>query len=180
MCKGVITWSKCKGRYYGACKRDNLACKGYSLLREDRIETKVIAELRNIKNPDLALKNLEDKLQSSDKRGIASHRMEVIKALKTQINKLHSMDNMLYEDKLAGEITKQKYQSKHQEFEEKIAELRNRLNLLRTAELGEEADSPESLDKNPLVNFYLKSTPYNKRIIIKSFTKLENRIYVLK
>ncbi len=41
ICGGVVTWQLQKGRYYGACRRRNPACKIKKSIREDYLEKMV-------------------------------------------------------------------------------------------------------------------------------------------
>src|SRR2546430_11431379 len=63
-------------------------------------------------------------------------REESIAALRSKIDRLERMDNILYDDKLSGDISKEKYEEKHQQFMTEKAELNDQLaNLDESREL---------------------------------------------
>lgn len=123
LCGGVVTWQLQKGRYYGACQRLSEACKGRKTIREDRLEEDIKKMLQNLVCPkpevvDWAMNELKARDESSSMSA-----KESIKDIDAQIERFTRMDSRLYDDKLAGDISREMYQSKHDTFIEQIGTL---------------------------------------------------------
>jgi site-specific DNA recombinase len=172
-CQSMITWQIQKGNWYGACQRKIDECKGHRLLRQDRLENIIVGTLGGIVDQgDKILKRLEKSLEESRPQYIGIYRDHVVEALTRQLGRMRRIDNALYEDKLAGDISVIKYNEKHQQFSEQIADINERLNRLdeeQKDQLPEEIAYEKS--DNPLVNLYLKSLADQKRIILANLFK---------
>jgi DNA invertase Pin-like site-specific DNA recombinase len=173
-CGYVVTWQKQKGRYYGACQRLVEGCKGKTLLREDRLEAQIVARLETTKDPGgKILKKLETALQVARPLIIGGHREKVISALDKQIVRLHRMKDALYDDRLTGYISKERYEAKCEEIDGQIAEIQKRLGKLHEAQMDEKQREPEPKSHSAIVRLYLKSSPSDKRIILSNlFSKM--------
>lgn len=164
-CDSMATWQKQKGRYYGACKRMSEACRRKPLLREDRVETQVIEELGTIKDRSGKLFNeLKVALNLEHSAYIGMHRTQVVKSLNSQLKRLQTMEDTLYEDKLASVISDNRYQSKRADFAEQAEQIMARLSKLNEIQAEQDTDLPKA--KNKIVALYLKSTPDQKRTIL--------------
>jgi site-specific DNA recombinase len=126
ICNGVVTWQLQKGRYYGACQRRNPLCKVKKTIREDRLEESIQLLLNDLVCPSQQLIAwVTEQLES--KRKTTSHANEdSLEAINKQVDRLVRMDGDLYDDKLAGDITKDVYQTKHTAFMEQLNELRSK------------------------------------------------------
>lgn len=84
------------------------------------------------------------------------------------------MEEGLYDDKLSGDISQEKYQEKHTEFSERKAELEQQLRGIDTS-LGNRLDQTLVLLElsQKAAEIYPKKTPQQKRLII---TKLFNNL----
>lgn len=176
-CDSMVTWQKQKGRYYGVCKRRSEKCQGKPMLREDRVERQIIEILEKIKDPrGKLLKNLQATLNLLEAPScVGAHRTQTIKALNRQLSRLKQMGEVLYEDKLAGLISAERYKQKNEQLAKEAAELVERLAVLHEAQ-GESAPATqEQLSDNPIVDLYLGGTPSQKRIVL---TGLFKKIYV--
>ena len=123
-CGGVVTWQLQKGRYYGACQRRNPACKVKKTIREDRLEEIIQLLLDDLVCPSSELiTRVTQQLESKRKTTTLTHE-DSLERITTQIDRLVRMDSDLYDDKLAGDITKDMYQAKHATFMEQLNELR--------------------------------------------------------
>lgn len=123
LCHGVITWQLQKGRYYGSCQRLREACKGRKTIREDRLEEEIKRMLKNLVSPrpevvDWAMNELKVRDESSSLSA-----KESIKDITVQVDRFLRMDARLYDDKLAGDISRETYQTKHDAFMAQINEL---------------------------------------------------------
>ncbi|MCB9819947.1 recombinase family protein [Candidatus Nomurabacteria bacterium] len=131
-CNGVVTWQLQKGRYYGACQRRNPACKIKKTIREDRLEETIQELLDELVCPsqeliDWAIEQLEAKKETNSRTHVDS-----LKSINAQIDRLVRMDGDLYDDKLAGDITKDIYQAKHSSFMEQLKDLRTKQTTLES------------------------------------------------
>jgi hypothetical protein len=138
-CGGVITWQCQKGRYYGSCQRHRQECKGHRLLREDRLEESLLTRLDELdaSSDGLALLHaLTDVLQSRGRPYIGQHRQLVMKTIEQQLRRLERMEDCLYDDRLAGLVSDEKYKQKLEHLHNEINYLRIRLSRLEEVEKG--------------------------------------------
>lgn len=167
-CGRGVSWSLHKGRYYGGCSRSTPECE-YPYLREDRVEALVLKKLETINDKDgVILERLNASLDIVQKQNVGLFRKKMIDSLQDQLKRIDSMTDTLYDDKLAGYITKEKYETKHQQLIEQKAETKSRLAKIYEAEAIPEPAVLNPIHKNPIVNLYLKSNPTQKRIIINT------------
>jgi len=173
-CGGLVTWQLQKGRYYGTCQRASSACKGRSLLREDKIEAEITTMLKQLVSPSEQVitwvantmrENHQDSSESNDK---------LANSIQAQIERLSRMDDNLYDDKLAGEITSDRYTQKHGALvvEKTILEERlGKIDYLGAKQLEQKLVLLELSQKAAQV--YSQKLPEQKRTIItKLFGKL--------
>lgn len=122
-CNKVVTWQKQKGKYYGACQRDLPECKQEKYLRESVIQEQVIDMLDDLISPSqMVIAWLTDLLKSDFK--LKLNDTEQAKAnIEHRIAKIKRMDEMLYDDKLNGDISTERYREKHEAFMSEIKEL---------------------------------------------------------
>lgn len=166
-CQCMISWSRQKGRYYGGCPRFEAKCREYPYLREDKVEAALVASLEVIKDIDgSTLKRLNLALDAEQKIRIGEFRQKMIKSLLDQITRIVGMKDALYDDKLSGYITAEKYEHKSQQLDEQKVQINGRLEKIYEAEAIAKPTNNKRLHKNPIANLYLKSTPTQKRIII--------------
>lgn len=122
-CSKVVTWQRQKGRLYGACQRDLPECKDQKFLREADIHEQVVDMLDDLISPSqLVVSWLTDLLRSDFKLSI-DNTEEAKKNIQHRIARIKRMDEMLYDDKLTGEISPERYQQKHGAFMSEINEL---------------------------------------------------------
>lgn len=166
-CGGIVTWQRQKNYYYGSCQRLSDICKGRKFLREDKLEEIVMTMLKDLVSPsEEVIGWVADAMREEHQTAIES-RERLATSIQTQIDRIERMDEGLYDDKLAGEISREKYQEKHQEFQKQKAELEDRLSdidqsagpmlerRLVLLELSQKA-----------AEIYAKKTPEQKRLII--------------
>lgn len=131
-CGGVVSWQLQKGRFYGACQRRNPACKVKKTIREDRLEATVEEHLNSLVCPspeliDWAVAQLK---RNGETKSMSSE--DSLKSITMQVDRLLRMDADLYDDKLAGDIPKDIYQSKHASFMEQLDDLRKQKDRLES------------------------------------------------
>jgi DNA invertase Pin-like site-specific DNA recombinase len=138
-CEGVITWQCQKGRYYGSCQRHNERCKGRRLLREDRLEENLLIRLDEINDSSAGssqLRVLTNTLLERDQPYVGQHRLSLIKTIKQQQRRFERMEDCLYDDKLTGLISEEKYKQKVEHLHNEIDGLQIRLSRLEEVEEG--------------------------------------------
>lgn len=167
-CGGVVTWQLQKGRYYGACQRRNPTCKIKKTIREDRLEETIQALLDDLVCPskqlmDWVVQRLEAKRETTSQ----THE-DSLEGINKQIARLVRMDGDLYDDKLAGDITKDIYQTKHAAFMEQLTELRAKQTALENK--VSKNDLPQRLALLKLTQMaaklYQTRTVEQKRVIL--------------
>lgn len=166
-CKGVITWQCQKGRYYGSCQRHSEGCKGRRLLREDRLEESLLIRLDEIDASSAGaalLRALTDILQVREQPYIGKHRQSVMKTIEQQLRRLERMEDCLYDDKLAGLISEEKYKQKVEHLHTEIDGLQIRLSRLEGVAEGTSVvtEKPTSLR-----GLYEGEPKVGKRIIMR-------------
>lgn len=126
-CGKIITWQCQKGHLYGACQRDLPECKQNKMVREEYIQEILTNKLKALISPSPAVvKWLVARLNSEFE--LNTHSAETYReTIKSRINKLEIMDEMLYDDKLTGVITPDRYETKHVGFKKQIEELSDQL-----------------------------------------------------
>lgn len=177
-CGGVVTWQLQKGRYYGACQRRNPACRVKKTIREDRLEETVQTLLNDLVCPSKELIDwVTQQLEAKRKTTTQSHE-DSLESINQQIDRLVRMDSDLYDDKLAGDITKDVYQTKHTSFMEQLNELRSKQSTLENK--VNKNDLPQRLALLKLTQraaeLYQTRTIEQKRVILtKLFTSFTYR-----
>jgi DNA invertase Pin-like site-specific DNA recombinase len=175
-CGAKITWSKQKGRFYGACQRVQ-GCWNGKWLREDRVEALVIQKLEEIKDPKRkVLARLNAALQIVQPQDVGTYRQKMIDELSRQISRTRRMEERLYDDRLSGFISKERYDSKRQQLAMQAADAAERSAMLREAQDVSPAQPQLPQSDNPIIDLYLKGTPHQKRVIMTTiFEKITVR-----
>ncbi len=174
VCGKAISWQLQKGRYYGACQRRNLACRGRKFLREDKVEEAIVEQLKKLVCPSQELIEWVADSIRQEQQGNIENRERMIASIETQLARLKRMDSELYDDKLAGDIPKERYELKHEQFLAEITELgtkREQINVSLAQGLEQRLVVLKLAQK--AASIYRKKTPEQKRLII---TKLFNSI----
>jgi regulator of sigma D len=174
-CGGVVTWQLQKGRYYGACQRKSPLCKNAKFLREDAIEEEVARMLQNLASPSPEVIEWVAEAMRGKHHATIEDNSKLIASIEAQLDRIRRMDGNLYDDKLAGDISEEKYAQKHQELNQNRLELEERLGKV-------DKTLSVILDKKLVLlelsqkaaEIYAHKTPEQKRTIItKLFRKLE-------
>lgn len=113
-CSAIVTWERHKGRYYGACQRKDAACKSKKFLREDRVEDLVQEVLRKLVCPSQDIIAWVSDAIRAESQNDAAYYEQTEALITSKLNRIDHMDETLYDDKLAGDITKERYEAKHQ------------------------------------------------------------------
>ncbi len=174
-CGGVVTWQLQKGRYYGTCQRGSEQCKGRKLLREDKIEAEISQMLGKLVSPSQEVIEWAAQAMRDRHEGSIESNKQLYASIRTQLERIERMDSNLYDDKLAGDISAEKYEQKHQELVASKQELETRLSKIDNS-LAEMLDKKLVLLElsQKAAELYTSKPPEQKRIIItKLFRRLE-------
>lgn len=121
-CGKTITWQKQKGRLYGACQRTTPECKTQKFVREDVVMGLIESKLDDLICPAPRVIDWLVTLLKQDFQLSVDNTEQAQKALDDRMQRIKRMDNMLYDDKLAGLISAERYQEKHGAF---VSELKS-------------------------------------------------------
>lgn len=162
--------------------RRNEGCWSTKYLREDRVEATAIQRLGEIEDPKgKVLAKLKNSLQIVRPQDVGMYRQKMISELNAKIRRMQLMEENLYDDRLAGFISKEKYEEKRQQLAEQTAEVSERITMLREAQDAEDELIEVPQSDNPIVDLYLRSTPNQKRILLAVlFKKISVKNGVLK
>ncbi len=166
-CGGVITWQLQKGRYYGNCQRLQESCKGMKLLREDRVEEIIADMLKDLVCPSEEIIEWVAASMRRQYKDSIERQEKIAFSLQAQIDRVGRMDDDLYEDKLAGEISKERYKAKHEQFIAQKLELEKQLKGMERAS-GARLEQKLVLLKlsQKAAQLYPHKSPEQKRLII--------------
>ena len=173
-CNRVVTWQLQKGHYYGTCQRSQEACRGRKLLREDWLEAEITTMLKRLVSPsENVIDWVASAMRAKYKNNIDMNK-NLASSIQAQLNRINRMDSNLYDDKLSGVVTPEKYEQKHTEllaekkqFEERLANVDQSLELMLEQKLVLLELSQKAAE------LYPNKSPEQKRLIItKLFQKL--------
>lgn len=122
-CDKNITWQLQKGQLYGSCQRKLEACKKQSFVREDAVLELIQGKLDELICPSPEVITWLTTLLHQDFQLSVNNIEEAQKALDERIERIKRMDDMLYDDKLAGLISGERHRSKHDSFISEINDL---------------------------------------------------------
>jgi hypothetical protein len=171
-CGTVVTWQLQKGRYYGVCKRTSEACKKGKMLREDALEEMISRLLTKLVCPSpQVIQWVAEAMKAQHEDEIRS-REKIINSIQTQIDRIERMEEGLYDDKLSGEITSNKYKEKHEQFVAQKEELNDRLGKIDTS-FGKRIEKQLVLLElsQMAAELYPKKTVEQKRLILSKLFK---------
>lgn len=176
-CQRLIIWQIQKGRFYGCCKRKEEQCKGRKFLREDKVEDSITKALHDLVCPSPAVIDwLVADVRSRYSEAI-EERNRSLAAIKSQLDRLARMEDILYDDKLAGVINRERYEQKRAGFDEQRKELLAEQEQLSTnvaAGLEQRIHVLELTQK--AAELYMKFTPEQKRLLlVKLFSSITSR-----
>ncbi len=166
-CGKMLTWQLQKGRYYGHCQRKTPECKAEKYLREDKVEEAIAEQLKGLVSPSPEIVAwVADKMRN-EKRDVIEANKNKLAAINMQVSRIQRMDSTLYDDKLAGEISKEKYDTKHAEFNELLADYKlKKTKIESTALKGMEKRAVLLELSQKAAEIYQNRTPEQKRVII--------------
>lgn len=126
-CGTLVCWQMQKGHYYGTCRRRTKPCRGDKMLRQEYVEKFLIVMMKRLVCPSPEVIDWVIGTMRREHGDAIENRDKLISSIQAQIERVTRMDDTLYDDKLAGEITQDKYEEKHERFMKEKAELLDRL-----------------------------------------------------
>lgn len=111
-----LSLGSCKGRYYGVCRRLTAMCRQNKMLREDRVEELIVNELKRLVSPSAEIIDWVANAMREQYADRIEQRERHISTLHGQLKRITVMDETLYDDKLSGEISKERYREKAPTF----------------------------------------------------------------
>lgn len=173
-CGSIVTWQLQKGHYYGVCRRLTEACKQGKMLREDKIEGMVMTELEKLVCPSPEIIDWVVSEMKLRHRERIEQREQLLQSLQMQLKKLTTMSETLYDDKLSGEITNERYEVKHEQILKQQSEIEDQVAKVDTS-LGERLEQRLVILElsQKAAHIYENRSPEQKRLIIsKLFARL--------
>lgn len=173
-CGSIVSWQLQKGRYYGVCRRFTDACKQGKMLREDKVEEMIIEELKRLVCPSPEIIDWVASAMREHYKDQIEERERTINKLQGQLRRIAVMDETLYDDKLSGEISKERYAEKHAQLIAQQGEIENQLANL-DASMGERLEQRLVILElsQKAADLYVKMEHDQKRLIIsKLFEKV--------
>lgn len=166
-CGSVVTWQLQKGHYYGVCRRLTDACKQGKMLREDKVEELIVSELKRLVCPSREIIEWVASAMREQHKDRIEERERKVSLLQSQLKRIDAMDETLYDDKLAGEITKDRYEEKHGQLMSQKIDIQNQLDSLDVP-MGLRLEQSLVLLElsQKAADLYVKKTPEQKRLII--------------
>jgi site-specific DNA recombinase len=126
-CGKTVTWQNQKGKLYGSCQRKLNECKTQKFLKESEANAVIEQVLDDLISPSQQVVAWLTELLKNDFKSEVDNRKEATKAITVRIRRITQMDEMLYDDKLSGDISLERYKEKHEAFQKEIVDLKNKL-----------------------------------------------------
>lgn len=145
-CNKTITWQAQKGHLYGTCQRDLPECKQNKMLREEQVHELLVSKLEGLISPSQdVFKWIIDRIV--DEHAESDETTEQLKqSFRQRIARLENMAETLYDDKLAGEITKDRYEAKKATIQKQITDLRDELAMADSVVENKHDDAIEIME----------------------------------
>ena len=126
-CNRTITWQIQKGILYGSCQRKTETCRANKFVKEMEVHDQIKRQLEALICPSQSVINWAIDLLRSEYQSGIDNRSESFENIEKQVKRLQRMDEMLYDDKLSGDISQERYEKKHLEIQNQISELQANL-----------------------------------------------------
>ena len=173
-CGKAFSWQLQKGAYYGSCQRRLEACKGKKYLREDHVDALFKDMLRELvcPSPEVIAWTMQELKENHQNK--INNRDETIAALRLKIERISRMDEELYDDKLSGEISKERYLPKHEQL---MADKQAALAELDKVDSADSEQNQKSmtileLSQNAATIYEKRSNDERREILIELFSKM--------
>jgi len=115
-CKGTITWEKQKGTIYGHCNHRYSKCSQKTWAKEHMIEKDIIRSIQSFKVNNKRLSRWIHKALLESHKDKIAYQSNTKKKLTKKIDEIDRWLDMIYDDKIKGLITQDKYTQKLSEY----------------------------------------------------------------
>ena len=126
-CKRLISWSLQKGRYYGTCSKTKAACRNRAYVRQDRAEMVITSQLEQLVCPSKSLMAWLVRALNAKREQLSASFTANRQEIELRRKRLSSQLDVLYDDRLAGYISLEKYQAKSKQIEAELESLDSQL-----------------------------------------------------
>lgn len=142
------------------------------MLREDRVEQSITGMLEQLVCPTPEIIQWVADTMREQQHSNIDEKERLWDSVKLQIDRISRMEDRMYDDKLAGEITQEKYEEKHTAFADQKAELQKQLRNVNKS-FGNRLDQTLVLLElsQRAADIYAERTPQQKRLIITKLFK---------
>lgn len=143
-------------------------------LEEDKVEEMIVEELRRLVCPSPEIIDWVASAMREHYKDQIEQRERIINNLQGQLSRIAVMNETLYDDKLSGEISKERYVEKHEQFVAQQSEIENQLANM-DASMGERLERRLVILElsQKAADLYAKMEYDQKRLIIsKLFEKV--------
>lgn len=176
LCGKAITWQQQKGSLYGACQRDKSECKARKFIKEREVSERVERMLKSLVCPKAWMMDYVVQKLTVERQAASDIQHEARQAITARIKRLETMDETLYDDKLSGEISIERYAEKHVIFKQEVKDLKGQLTGLSEdyTVLHDENISIMELSQRALMLFKDKEVPIDDKraILTKLFDEM--------
>ncbi|MDB5177678.1 MAG: hypothetical protein JWO61_61 [Candidatus Saccharibacteria bacterium] len=132
----------------------------------------IVRKIEEINDPKgQVLAKLKEALLLVQPQDVGMYRQKMIDEIGVKLHHMKCMKENLYDDRLAGFISKEKYVQKREQLAKQAAELTERLTMLREAQSASKPPKHEPLSDNPRVDLYLRGVSSQKRIVLSILFK---------
>lgn len=168
-CGHLIIWEHQKGRWYGRCQHCRKKC-----LREDRYDQLLMETFDKLMCPsDKLVKWVQAQLLAKHQKDKQLHE-SALKQLQESLDRVRKQQHILYDDRLAGRITTERYDDLSKSFEAKESDLKVRIDQIDdiTHEGFEEGIKIFKISQEAAKTYSKKSVEAKRIIISKLFSNL--------
>ena len=116
-CERVITWELQKGHGYGHCTKFKTDCTQRKYIREEKIQEQLLEIFDGLKITNPRVVEWVRKALKESHADESQYHGEIIGELDGQYKTIKKKLDLIYEDRVDGLISKEKYQQKEEEYE---------------------------------------------------------------
>lgn len=185
-CSRVVTWELQKGHGYGHCTKFKTDCTQNKYIREEEIDKQLLVIFDGLKVTNPRLLEWVRKALKESHADESQYHEEIIQELDTRYKAVKKKLDVVYEDRVDGMISKEKYRQKEAEYEKQLEEileakqkhmkaninyLKLGINIFELAQKGREIyEKLLTLDeKRELLNFVFSNLKLRGEKIVPSF-----------
>ena len=175
-CGKVITWQLQRGNLYGSCQRDLPECRKQKFLREGDVHQLLVQKMSDLISPSPDILQWLVSQLNDDFKDTNATSEQYKQNIRDRIARLTRMDETLYDDKLAGDVSRDRYETKHTDIVKQLEEAHDELLIADTTTYSKHKDAIDLIElTQAALDQYLDDNLTNdaKRIVL---TKLFDEI----